>query len=252
MLEGVSETPTLIGSVQRALHLLDAVGASERPATAKGLARRLDLALPTTYHLLRTLVYEGYLRKLDDGYVLGERFESLQQGNRLQVVLRRARPILQALRDRLNGAAYLSLYQDGEITLLDVVDGPATPRADLWVGIHESGHATAFGKCILAGMDSVSRGDYLARHPLADLTPHTITDARVLERRLTAPRECFDDREEYRLGTACLAAAIRAPGLLGAIAVSVPARRLPSMATASTALVRTARQTARALAVSGL
>lgn len=252
MLGCVAETPTLIGSVQRALHLLDAVGASERPVTAKGLARRLDLALPTTYHLLRTLVYEGYVRKLEDGYVLGERFDTLRQGNPVQVVVRRARPILRTLRDRLGGAAYLSLYRDGEITLLDVVDGPATPRADLWVGIHESGHATAFGKCILAGMDSGSRGDYLSRHPLADLTPHTITDAKVLERRLTAHGDCFDDREEYRLGTACLAATVRAPGLLGAVAVSVPARRLPSMVTAPGALVRTARQTARALAVSAL
>lgn len=249
MLRCVSERPTLIGSVQRALHLLDAVGGSERPATAKGLARQLDLALPTTYHLLRTLVYEGYLRKLEDGYVLGERIDSLRAGNRVQIFVGRARPILRALRDRLNGAAYLSLYEDGEITLLDVVDGPTTPRADLWVGVHESGHATAFGKCILAGMDSVSREDYLSRHPLADLTPHTITDARILERRLTVSRECFDDREEYRLGTACLAAPIRAPGLLGAIAVSVPARRYPAMTTASTALVRTARQAARALAL---
>jgi DNA-binding IclR family transcriptional regulator len=245
----MAETPTLIGSVQRALHLLDAVGASERPATAKGLARRLDLALPTTYHLLRTLVYEGYLRKLEDGYVLGERIDSLRAGNPVQGVVRRARPLLRALRDNVNGAAYLSLYQDGEISLLDVVDGPAAPRADLWVGVHESGHATAFGKCILAGMDSGSRDDYLSRHPLADLTPHTITDARTLERRLMGQRDCFADREEYRLGTVCLAAPIRAPGLLGAVAVSVPARRYPSMATASAALVRTARQAARALAV---
>lgn len=238
--------------MRRALHLLDAVGASERPATAKGLARQLDLPLPTTYHLLRTLVYEGYLRKFEDGYVLGERFDVLSEGNPVQVALRRARPILRALRDRLGGAAYLSLYQDGEITLLDVVDGPATPRADLWVGIHESGHATAFGKCILAGMDSGSRTDYLSRHPLADLTPHTITDARILESRLTGHADCFDDREEYRLGTACLAATVRAPGLLGAVAVSVPARRLPAMATASTALVSSARQASRALAATAL
>lgn len=240
-------TPTLIGSVQRALHLLDAVGASERPVTAKGLARTLDLALPTTYHLLRTLVHEGYLHKLEDGYVLGERIDSLRVGNPLQVMLRRARPILRALRDRVHGAAYLAVYQDGEIRLLDVVDGPATPRADLWVGLHESGHATAFGKCILAGLDSRSRTDYLSRHPLADLTPHTITDARTLERRLARQQECFADREEYRLGTACLAAPIRTPELLGAIAISAPARRYPSMATASTALVRTAWQASRAL-----
>ncbi|MFB9839768.1 helix-turn-helix domain-containing protein, partial [Actinoallomurus acaciae] len=81
--------PTLIGSVRRALHLLDAVCASERPATAKRLAHALDLPLPTVYHLLRTLVYEGYLRKLDDGYVLGGRANGLRQGNARQAAVGR-------------------------------------------------------------------------------------------------------------------------------------------------------------------
>jgi IclR family acetate operon transcriptional repressor len=35
----VSGRPTLIASVQRALHLVDAVGAAYRPITAKALAR---------------------------------------------------------------------------------------------------------------------------------------------------------------------------------------------------------------------
>lgn len=241
-------TPTLIGSVQRALHLLDAVGSSVRPVTAKALARSLDLALPTTYHLLRTLVHEGYLSKLEDGYVLGDRVESLRQGNTTQTIARRARTVLQGLRDHLTSAAYLSLYQDGEIELLEVVDGPDAPRADLWVGLHESGHATAFGKCILAGLDIDGRKDYLSRHPPADLTPHTITDPRTLERRLVGRAGCIDDREEYQLGTVCLAAPVRTPdGVLGSVAVSVPARRYSTIATASTALLRTAGQAARAL-----
>ena len=66
-----SAEPTLIQSVQRALHLMEAVADSDGRATAKELARRTGLALPTAYHLLRTLVHEGYLRRLDDGcYVL--------------------------------------------------------------------------------------------------------------------------------------------------------------------------------------
>lgn len=53
---------TLIGSVQRAMRLLEAVAGHECGAPAKQLARETGLALPTTYHLLRTLVHEGYLR----------------------------------------------------------------------------------------------------------------------------------------------------------------------------------------------
>ena len=59
--------PTLISSVQRALRLLEAVAASADAVPAKKLARLTGLPLPTTYHLLRTLVYEGYLRKAENG-----------------------------------------------------------------------------------------------------------------------------------------------------------------------------------------
>lgn len=240
---------TLIGSVQRALHLLDAVSAADRPVTAKALARAVGLPLPTTYHLLRTLVHEGYLRKLADGYVVGEQVGALRRGSALQSLLPRVRPVLRALRDELRGAAYLSLYSDGEITLIDIVDGPESPAVDLWVGVHEAAHATAFGKCILSCLDAEGRRDYLSRYRLADLTPHTITDARVLEQRLAQGGDVFDDREEYLIGTACVATPVHAPGVVGAVAISLPARRLRTPGIQPLALRRASQRVARALAV---
>ncbi|WP_020415766.1 IclR family transcriptional regulator [Amycolatopsis sp. ATCC 39116] len=239
--------PTLIGSVQRALHLLDAVGASERPVTAKALARGVGLPLPTTYHLLRTLLHEGYLRKLDDGYVLGEQVGALRKHNSLHALLPKIRPVLRALRDEVRGAAYLSLYSGGEIKLIDIVDAPELPAVDLWVGVQEAAHATAFGKCILSCLDPEARRDHLSRYRLADLTPHTITDTRVLEQRLAEGGGVFNDREEYLLGTACLATPVSAPGVVGAVAISLPARRLPAVEPVS--LERASRRVSRAFAL---
>jgi IclR family transcriptional regulator, acetate operon repressor len=241
--------PTLIGSVRRALHLLDAVCASERPATAKQLAHTLKLPLPTVYHLLRTLVYEGYLRKLDDGYVLGGRADGLRQGNARQATVGRARPVLSNLRDEMRAAAYLSSYEDGEVVLVDVADGPGMKCADLWVGMSDAAHATAFGKCILSCLDKPGRDDYLSRHELADLTPRTVTDRRVLERTLDARPTYVVDREEYLLGTVCVAAPVRAPGFLGAIAISVPVRRFASSVADADRLARVARRIARAVSL---
>jgi IclR family transcriptional regulator, acetate operon repressor len=248
---GDASAPTLIGSVRRALHLLDAVCASERPATAKHLARTLRLPLPTVYHLLRTLVYEGYLRKLDDGYVLGGRADGLRQGNAKQATVGRARPVLSNLRDEMRAAAYLSSYEDGEIVLMDVADGPGMECVDLWVGMHDAAHATAFGKCILSCLDKPGRDDYLSRHELADLTPRTVTDRRVLERTLSMRPAYVVDREEYLLGTACVAAPVRAPGFLGAIAISLPARRFASSVADADRLGRIASRIARAVAICG-
>ncbi|GLF96793.1 helix-turn-helix domain-containing protein [Streptomyces yaizuensis] len=63
--------PTLIGSVRRALRLLEAAAAHPDGAPAKQLAREAGIPLPTAYHLLRTLTHEGYLRREKGVFVLG-------------------------------------------------------------------------------------------------------------------------------------------------------------------------------------
>jgi IclR family acetate operon transcriptional repressor len=118
-------SPTLIQSVQRALRLVEAVAATDGRAQAKELARTVSLSLSTTYHLLRTLVHEGYLRRLDDGsYVLGPAFTQVTSQNRMTAVMSRARPAMQTLRDELKNPVYLALYVDGEIAVVEIVDSP--------------------------------------------------------------------------------------------------------------------------------
>jgi DNA-binding IclR family transcriptional regulator len=236
----VTPRPTLIGSVQRALVLLNEVGAADRPLPAKTLARRAGQPLPTTYHLLRTLVHEGYLRRVDGaGYVLGDQVAALSSGFAARVS--RLRPVLQGLHDELSAAAYLSVLDDGEIRLVDVVDSPAAPRVDLWVGFHDAAHATALGKAVLSALDDAARRDYLGGHDMPDLTPHTVTDQRVLLRQLRSGGDYALDREEYALGTACVATAVPSPTMVAAVAVSVPARQVRRVVEHGDALRRAAR-----------
>jgi DNA-binding IclR family transcriptional regulator len=239
----VAGEPTLIESVRRALNLLNVVGEADRPLPAKTLARRAGLPLPTAYHLLRTLVHEGYLTRLGGlGYVLGDRIAALSgpRGDTAAQVAR-AHPILKQLHEDVSAAAYLSVLADGEITLVDVVDSPATPRVDLWVGFHDAAHATALGKAVLSALDDSTRRAYLADHELPDLTPHTVTDQRVLLRQLSAAGEYAFDREEYALGTACVAAPVPSRSLIAAVAVSVPANQVGRVLERGDALRRAAR-----------
>ena len=232
--------PTLIGSVQRALTLLNVVGEADRPLPAKTLARRTGQPLPTTYHLLRTLVHEGYLRRVEgQGYVLGDQVATLSGGVAGRTA--RVRPVLEGLHAELGAAVYLSVLDDGEIRLVDVVDSSAHPRVDLWVGFHEAAHATALGKAILSALDDAARRAYLADHDLPDLTPHTVTDRTTLLRQLTETSQYAVDQEEYSLGTACVAAAVPSPSTVSAVAVSVPARQLPDVLRHGDALRRAAR-----------
>ena len=251
---GRKKPATLISSVQRALRLMEVVSSYGNGAPAKLLARNAGLHLGTAYHLLRTLTYEGYLHRLSDGsYVLSDRVASLVDQSRLQSALNRIRPTLLALRDEVGAAAYLCLYEDGEIVVREVVDGPSAPRVDLWVGFHDAGHATALGKCVLASLGASDQLDYLSRHRLADLTPRTITDPDVLLRRLADDEYAglFLDREEYAIGTACAAAPIGDGSIIGAVALSTAAKKIRTLQDNGPSLIRAAARVSRALSMSG-
>lgn len=240
--------PTLIGSVVRALTLLEAVAEQGRPVQAKALARLTDIPLPTTYHLLRTLVHEGYLTRTVDGYVVGDLPGHLAAAGEDGSAPLRARRVLRMLHDDLRAAAYLAVLEDGEIELVDIVDSPGAPRTDLWVGLHDAAHATALGKAIIGALPDPERRDYLTRHPMADLTPRTHTDARALLAELDEHHGSVVDSQEYALGTACVAVPVRAADTLGAVAVSVPAERLPRVLDEVHRLTRAASRVALAWA----
>ncbi|MFD0691853.1 IclR family transcriptional regulator [Actinomadura fibrosa] len=243
--------PTLIASVQRALRLMEVVASHPSGAPAKQLAREAGLPLATAYHLLRTLAHEGYATRLSDGvWVLGERVQELHGRSRAQQLLAAVRPTLSALRDELGVAVYFGMRIDGEIRVIDIADGPRTPRVDLGVGFEDAAHATALGKCVLSQLDDDHRRDHLARHPLVDLTPHTITEPRRLLRALSTPGGLSLDHEEYALGTGCAAVPVTdATGAVGALAISCRPGRLPRIQASAHRLRDTAERIQRTLAL---
>ncbi|TDD84041.1 IclR family transcriptional regulator [Actinomadura darangshiensis] len=242
--------PTLIASVQRALHLMEAVASHPNGAPAKQLAREAKLPLATTYHLLRTLAHEGYATRLPDGvWVLGERVETLHGRSRTQQLLARIRPTLIQLRDELGVASYFGMQVDDEIRLIDIADGPRAPRVDLWIGFEDAAHATAMGKCVLSQLDEERRRDYLSRHPLHDLTPHTITEPARLLRTIDSCGDLLLDREEYALGTGCAAVPVTdATGsVVGALAISCRPGKLPKIERSAHLMRATAERIQRTL-----
>ena len=219
---------TLLGSIQRAIALVDIVANAQRPLAVKAIAQASGLTLGTAYNIVRTLVHEGFLRHEPDGLVLGPRFPSLLPEETDGVFLARVRTALREVSEDLNVTACFSRWTDGEIEAVDLVEHPRHPRVDFWVGLQDSAHASALGKRILGNLETEDRLDYLSRHPLTKLTPNTIGDRATLLRQLDAHRCASIDLQEYAVGINCLAVAVQAPGFLGSLAISAPASEAPS------------------------
>ncbi|WEK62596.1 MAG: IclR family transcriptional regulator [Candidatus Microbacterium colombiense] len=238
--------PTLIGSVQRALRLVDIVANSPRPLPVKMLAAITGLTPGTTYNLVRTLIHEGYLWSEPDGLVLGSRFPAFQHETDARgVFLARVRSALRDVTDELGATAYLSRFDDGEMHLVDIVDAVHNPRVELWVGLQSSAHATALGKQILAELPGEDRLDYLSRHRLEELTPRTISDRRTLLTQLEHSTGWVVDQEEYAIGATCVAVPVIAPNVTASLAISLPSDR----AVVDRALVSKLQRTAQRLSL---
>ncbi|MER5357332.1 helix-turn-helix domain-containing protein [Streptomyces sp. NPDC002785] len=216
--------PTLIGSVQRALRLLEAVGAHRDGAPAKQLAREAGLPLPTAYHLLRTLTHEGYLRRENGVFLFGTAAERLAGEGSLQNRRSRMTESLSRWRDTIGAPVYCAVYREGEIELIAVAGDPATPAVDEWASFRETGHAHAIGQCLLSQLDEKAREDHLDRHPVRPLTRYSVRDRPAFLERLRSLERMKSviERQEYALGTVCAAIPITAGFTAAAMAISVP------------------------------
>ncbi|WP_337192054.1 IclR family transcriptional regulator [Streptomyces sp. HUCO-GS316] len=216
-----------MGSVQRAMRLLERVAEHQHGAPAKQLARETGLALPTAYHLLRTLVHEGYLRRDKGLFFLGEAAERLGSSGAQQKRRSTVADVLAQWREAIGVPVYYAMYRNGEIEVMCVSDSPGSPAVEEWADFRETGHAHAVGQCLLAQLDEDALRDHLDRHPVRSLTPYTVRDDHTLLRRLERVRrmEPVTERQEYALGTVCAAIPVTVGTTAATIAISLPAHQ---------------------------
>lgn len=209
------------------MRLLESVAECEHGATAKQLARGTGLALPTAYHLLRTLVHEGYLHRDKGLFFLGGAVERLNASGAQQRRRSTVATTLAQWRDYVGAPLYYAVYREGEIEVVSVSDTPESPAVEEWADFRATGHAHAIGQCLLSQLDESARRDHLDRYPVQAVTPYTVRDSHSLLRRLERMRrmETVVERQEYALGTVCAALPITVGTTAAAVAVSLPSRQ---------------------------
>lgn len=200
----------LIQSVSRALRVLEVVGEAPHGLTPKAIATRTGLHLSTTYHLLRTLEYEGYLiRDASGDYRLGlkisRRFRDLQSALDSRPEVTR---VLRRLASVTGHSAYLARFVDGRIAITSVVEAAGSPHLeDLVPGFDEGAHATALGKSLLSTLAPADRHAYLREHGLRPFTAATVCDPQRLDHEVgdADPDRVYVEEGQFRGAVSCAA-----------------------------------------------
>jgi DNA-binding IclR family transcriptional regulator len=209
------EPSDLIRSVSRALRVLEAVGQNSRGLTVKQIARRCELTTATTYHLIRTLAYEGYVARREDGtYVVG--LEVADRFRELVAAFQGPASVGEALRAASSGSGlshYLGTFVGGQVVLAGAAEGQHSPYLeDLIPGFDDGAHATALGKALLATLSHDQRLRYLKDWGMRPYTASTLTQPEALEADLVVGERRGMQVEvgQYRPGVACAAVIVRA------------------------------------------
>ncbi|GKS89700.1 IclR family transcriptional regulator C-terminal domain-containing protein [Acidovorax sp. SUPP2539] len=220
-------------ALEKALDVLDAVGAAPQGLSHADLAARLALPRTTAYRLLATLVARGMLRRdpLRKVYCLGVRcFELARQAHAMPDLAAAAVMELRTLRDLTGETTYLAALDGRDVVSLERCDGAHSQRSASALGQRKPVYCTSQGKAILSAMDGAARDALVRELVLRPVTPRTLTDRRRLlaELRVTAARGYAIDDEEIVPGVRCVGAPI-IDGLgqvRGALSVAGPAWRL--------------------------
>ena len=221
-----------VGSVARAIALLDAVAESEGGARVNELARRIGVNPSTASRLLSTLEAGGLVERTPEGpYRLGLKLVALSDRVLGQLDVRdQARPWLIWLVEETGETATLSVPGGGEAITVDFVPSPSSVVSLARLGRPSVAHATAAGKVMLAFWFDQLAFDRGAE--LTAFTERTITDPGVLADELERVRdagvaEAVGEREP---DLNALAAPVLGRGgeLVAILGLQGPAARLPA------------------------
>jgi DNA-binding IclR family transcriptional regulator len=224
--------PSLPGdeaALERILGVLDLFTADRRALGFAEIAGAAGLSDRAAEPLLDALCRHGLLAHdpARDRYTAGIRTLELAYGFRAETgLIEAARPVLAAIRDRLDETSMLAVrWGDHRVNIAQMTSArplrqeiPEGKRKPLYIG--------AGGKILLAGLDDDAVADYLGRVPLEKHSPTTTTDRAELLACIAAIRrsgyaETFSERNS---GGASFGAAVRSAGgaIVAALVVSVP------------------------------
>jgi DNA-binding IclR family transcriptional regulator len=202
-------------TLNRALAILEVfLQVEEDGIRLSELARLSGLNKATANRIVSDLVKQGYLYqpKPRGKYHLGTKFlrfhQLIMQKSKLEQV---APPYLTKLAESVGDCVLMSVLDDEQTLVTNVVDSDHVLRIALEVGVRIPLYCTGQGKALLAGMTEAELDQYISKVALERLTDNTITSPSELKLHLKTVVEegvAYDDEDRF-IGIRNVAVGIR-------------------------------------------
>ena len=221
-----------VESVDSALKILRLLCEAKQLRVSE-VAERLDVAQSTAHRLLSMLVHPGFAiqegrgREYRTGPMLLEMgFAAIRDMD----VRQHARPILEAVRDKVNETVHLGVPYGQEVLYVEGVESHHQLRIASRVGAFLPAHCVGMGKVLLATLSSEELHDLYPNPKLRVLTERSVSTLPELEKQLEKIRRAgfAKSRGESTDGVASIAVAVLDRRGVGraAISISAPVTRI--------------------------
>lgn len=173
-----------VPAATRALRVLRFLASQPDPVPLDRIMRACDLPRSTAYHLVNTMIDEGFVVHLGEErrYGLGVAAFEVGSGYARQEPLQRiARRPLAALVDRTHQSAHLAVLHGRDVLYVLEERAPGRPPLVTDVGVRMPAHLTASGRAILAGLSAAQvralypdRASFVQRHGTGPTSPSAL------------------------------------------------------------------------------
>ena len=163
-----------VPAATRTLRVLRFLATQADPVPLDRIVRACDLPRSTAYHLLNTMIDEGFVVHLPDEHRYGLGVAAFEVGSgftRQEPLARLARRPLAELVDRTGHGAHLAVLHGRDVLYVVEERAPGRPPLVTDVGVRLPAHLTASGRAILAALPASQvralypdRGAFVDRH----------------------------------------------------------------------------------------
>lgn len=221
-----------VKSAARVLDIFELLHREGCPLTLTEMKRKLGIPVSSLHSLVHTLTSRGYLERDEASlsYQLGPAIIALARYKQEEIdLIEVADPELAELSQASGESVSLAVLDDTDVVFIHKKVSSHVVRVVNPVGTRLPAHATALGKCILAGLD---RQELIRLYPSEELptaTPNAVSARTELLHVLDTVRAArlAYDREESMLGVFAVGSPIfdHSGDIVGAASIAVPSAR---------------------------